>query len=63
MTRWTTTPRWTWARMSGICFSHSSVAGASNLCRSTVKTWPFSSYSHASYSPAHKNLRMLVQTF
>ncbi len=32
------------------------------LMRSTIKTRPFSLYSHASYSPAHKNLRMLDRT-
>jgi hypothetical protein len=48
--------------MSVIYFSSSSVTGVSNLCRSTIKMRPFSLYSHASYSPAHKNLRMLDRT-
>jgi hypothetical protein len=48
--------------MLDICFSSSLVTGASNLWRSTFKTQSFSLYSHASYSPAHKNLRMLHQT-
>jgi hypothetical protein len=37
-------------------------AGASNLCRLTIKTQSFSLYSHASYSSAHKNLRMSDRT-
>jgi hypothetical protein len=48
--------------MSDICFSSSSLTGANNLCRSTIKMRSFSLYSHALSSSEPKLLRMWDQT-